>query len=122
LLYVGATAFVDVLPQPAAVAPDHQPGAVVQQPIEDRRGDHLIVKHLDPFLHRAISWKNRCPAWVSSGPNAKLSSVRTIRKRAMVIPIGSRRRKGDGPGARPPELMPDDPFAPKAEEEATGIS
>ena len=41
--------------------------AVVQQPIEDRRGDHLITKHLPPLHDRTVGGDQHAAALVAAG-------------------------------------------------------
>ena len=72
-----------LLPQPVAGAPERQHMAVVQQPIEDRRGDHLIAKHLAP-LSRV-------------NPLGRLASIK-LAGEENVIAHGCRRRQPGGNG------------------------
>ena len=45
--------------------------AVVQQPIEDRRGDHLIAKHLPPLHDEADGGDQHAAPLVAAGDQLK---------------------------------------------------
>jgi superfamily II DNA or RNA helicase len=75
-----------LLPQPVAVAPDRQHVAVVQQPIEDRRGDHLIAKHLAPLHDGAVGGDQHAAALVAAGDQLE-EQVRRVRLQRQVAQL-----------------------------------
>ena len=44
---------------PVAVAPDVDDVAVVQQPIDERRGHHLVAEHLAPLVEILVRGQHR---------------------------------------------------------------